>query len=127
MIACGDAPPPLQADLAGSWDIVFDPTDAPQRSGIAELAWVGDDPVLEGEVTMFDPDEERRYGVLEAMDVDVLGIALELVELTGSRQLFIELMPVANDETAGGWRSRWGCSEPPDNFCGEEGSLAWAR
>lgn len=122
-VACSSDPLPLQVDLDGAWSVTFELLDGTSREGTADLLWDDEGSVLEGEITMHDPDKERSYALLEGEDIETLGVALRLIETTGVRQLFVELMPPQGGETSGGWRTRWGCTTAFDSLCGEDGSL----
>lgn len=125
LAACAPEPPPLMAGLDGAWDATFSLFDgAADRPGAFDLTWDDEALALYGEVTMSDPDAERRYEVLGAEDVEELGVALQLVELTGVRQLYVETAPPDTEAVIGGWRTRWGCAE---GVCGEDGGLVISR
>jgi hypothetical protein len=125
LMACGPEAPPLMAGLDGEWDAAFSVVDgAPERAGALDLVWDEEDGVLDGEITMVDPDGERRYQVLGAEDIEQLGVALQLVESAGVRQLFVETAAPDRDEVIGGWRTRWGCER---GMCGEDGGLVISR
>lgn len=126
-VGCGAEPEPLMASLDGAWALELVLFDGELRAGAAELAWSVDEAVLSGTIEMSDPDLLRSYELLGAQDIDTLGIALQLVEQAGVRQLFVELAPPSQGESFGGWRTRWGCTDAIDNQCGEDGTLTLSR
>jgi len=124
LFACQPDPPSLLVDFASDWAAVFSIEDADDRAGSILLDW---DPELEeisGEVHIDDPDETRVYAVLDSQEVPPLGVALQLSETAGVRQMFIELAVPVEDAAFGGWRTQWGCA---GQVCGETGGLDLTR
>ena len=126
LVACAE-PPPLMAGLAGRWEATFTVyADGEERAGTFDLGWDDEEQVPTGEITMEDVDRQRVYGVLGGEDIEDLGVALQLIELAGVRQLFVEVQAPDSDELIGGWRTRWGCAEAGGQ-CGEDGGLVIRR
>lgn len=130
LLACGgpDDPPDLLSPLDGDWAGEAVLADTEERRAVSASFSMGDDGALTGELWMSDPDRDRGYEVIAAEQIEALGLALQLIELTGVRELFTELPPPEEGAPlVGPWRTRWFCAEGPDGSCGEDGTWTLER
>ena len=118
------APPDLLYELTGTWsgsmieaslrtsDVVLE--IGPRADGYGGFAWADE------------PDELRRYTLLDSVSVEDYGIALDFQQDAGVRRLVISALTPFEPMQAS-WNATWDCEEAPDQECQQLASLQTER